>query len=93
MYIAYTLSWPVNDDTRELSRQFQATLEQTLYDTKVNGEPLAWLHPLKEFSFKSGRIEFYKNAARKLETILQKYGIQDREIFHSRIHDYLYSQH
>lgn len=92
LFIAYTISWAIDDDTREKSRKLEATLEQRLYDLKIKGDPLAWLHPLKEFSFKNGPIEFYAESAQKLEEILQKYGIEDRPLFYSRIHDYLYSQ-
>jgi len=91
LFVAYTLSWPVYDQTRDLSRNFQATIETALYEIKVDGQPLAWLHPLKEFSFKKGPIEFYAQSAKKLEQILQAHGIEDREIFYSKIHDYLYA--
>lgn len=90
MFVAYTLSWPLDEDTRELSRRFQEKIENKLYETKINNEPLGWLHPLKEFSFKKGPIEFYTQSAKKLEQILQAHGIEDREIFYSKIHDYLY---
>jgi len=51
---------------------------------------LAWLNPLKEFSFKNGPLEYHTESAKKLEQILQKYNIQDRIVFYSKIHDYLY---
>lgn len=90
VYIAYTISWVVTEDTKALTRMLEACIEQELYDTKINGEPLAWLHPLKEFSFMNGRIKFYREAAEQLERVLKSYGIDDSGLFYSRIHDYLY---
>lgn len=92
IFIAYTISWPVDDDSRDLSRILQAMIETALYEIKVDGQPLAWLHPLKEFSFKKGPIEFYAQSAQKLEKILEAYGIEDRTLFYSKIHDYLYAR-
>lgn len=92
IFVAYTISWPVDEDSREISHRLERAFESELYNIKVDGKPLAWLHPLKEFSFKNGPIKFYADAAQKLEAILQEYHIDDRGIFHSKIHDYLYSR-
>jgi hypothetical protein len=90
IFIAYTMSWPIDNNTRDISRRFQAKVEKVLYEMTVDAQPIAWLHPLKEFSFKNGPIEFYADSARRLQDILKSYGIEDRNIFYSKIHDYLY---
>jgi len=91
VFIAYSISWPVDKSTRDLSRRLQAKIVSTLNQIIINGQALAWLHPLKEFSFTQGPLEFYAASAQKLEQILNKYGIQDREIFYNKTHDYLYN--
>lgn len=88
-FLAYTISWAINDRNETESLMLKKELEESLHNTLVDGSPLAWLHPLKEWSHKKIR-RFYKKQAHDLQNIFDKYQIDDRSIINNKLQDYLY---
>jgi hypothetical protein len=86
---AYTLSWPINSKNYAASREFKIKLEKIVYQIKTNNKPLAWLHPLKEYSHLANH-QFYKESAEEVEQILKSYNINDRIFLTNNIQESLY---
>jgi hypothetical protein len=88
--VAYTMSWAINDKNIDASTRLQQEIQTALYQTKIDGKPLAWLHLTKEFSELDNK-EFYRSSAKQLEEILQGYNIEDRIFITNRAQEWIYN--